>query len=221
MNKKVLYIVSYGFLAGVLLFFLRNKVKGQPQSAALNPEVSDAALSDKYNFHLIPDGKGNYRSAQISAADLPYVIKKYGIKRIIRLNGDGNDGRHRSSHPITTQATEQALCGQNGCEYYRVSAHSGYVRNKGYTTSIKTANDILAKGNTLIHCAHGADRTGGLVGAWVKQQGVITDNEKLWSYTTQYNSWNSMIRNGTFYGSGYDKYADCFYPIDQLKAKRP
>jgi hypothetical protein len=28
-----------------------------------------------------------------------------------------------------------------------------------------------------------------------------------------------MIKRGTYFGSGYDKYADGFYPIDELKAK--
>ena len=47
----------------------------------------------------------------------------------------------------------------------------------------------------------------------------MTDLDKLWSYTTQYNRWIDMIRNGKFFGSGYDKYADCFYPVDRLKEK--
>jgi len=41
----------------------------------------------------------------------------------------------------------------------------------------------------------------------------------LWSYTTKYNGWKRMIERKTFFGSGFDKYADCFYPIDKLKEK--
>jgi hypothetical protein len=48
-------------------------------------------LKSKYNFHQIPDGKNNFRSAQLPAEELAAVIKKYNIKNVIRLNGDGND----------------------------------------------------------------------------------------------------------------------------------
>ena len=211
------YIAAYGFL-GVVVLLVTLK-KGAAQTKNLKPEESDAALSKKYNFHLIPDGKGNYRSAQITEADLPYIIKKYGIKRIIRLNGDGSDSKHRSSYPETTRATEKAICEKNGCEYIQLDSHAGYVKNQGYVTSLNKSKQILDKGNTLIHCAHGADRTGGLVGGYLKKSGVMTDLNQLWEYTTQYNGWKDMIRRGTFFGSGFDKYADTFYPIDQLKAK--
>ena len=49
----------------------------------------------------------------------------------------------------------------------------------------------------------------------------MTNNEQLWAYTTKYNGWESMIKRKTFYGSGYDKYADSFYPIDELKRNHP
>jgi hypothetical protein len=100
-----------------------------------------------------------------------------------------------------------------------MSSHAGYKRGQGYTKSVENAGAVLDKGNTLIHCAHGADRTGGIVGGYLKTRGYMTNLDELWNYTTQYNGWMRMIRNGKFFGSGYDKYADTFYPIDQLKAK--
>lgn len=208
-------------LVGLLLSF-KNKGKGKLGSKKnLDPTVEDPQISKEYNFHLIPDQKGNYRSAQIPANVLPYVIKKYGIKRIIRLNGDGQDARHRKSHPETPRSVEQKICIDNGCQFEYIYGGQGYKRGQGYTTSLQKVSAILDQGNTLIHCAHGADRTGGLVGGYLKTRRHITDLDQLWAYTTKYNGWMSMIRKGTFYGSGFDKYADTFYPIDELKKKYP
>lgn len=203
-------------LAGIAL--LMSLKKGLSH---LDPKVSDPKLNKDFNFDIIPDGKGNYRSAQLTANELAYVIKKYGIKRIIRLNGEGSDSKHRSSYTETPRSSEQSICSQNGCEYNYVDSHSGYVKGQGYTQSIKKVSDILKKGNTLIHCAHGADRTGGMVGAYLKNAGYMTNKEQLWAYTTKYNGWMDMIRRKVFYGSGFDKYADGFYPIDELRKAYP
>ena len=180
-------------------------------------ETNDVDTGDlkEFNFHQIPDKLNNWRSAQITADLLPSVIKKYKIKNIIRMSGD--DEKHKSDHPKTSLDTEQKICEENDCTYHFINAHSGYKLGKGYTKSIQKINDILNQGNTLIHCAHGADRTGGMVGAYLKNNGYMTDKDELWKYTTQFNSWQSLINNNNFFGSGYDKYADGFYPISELK----
>jgi hypothetical protein len=186
----------------------------------LDPKVSDTELSNKYNFDIIPDGKGNYRSAQFTEKELPYVIKKYNIKNIIRMNADGSDSKHKSSFPETTRSVEQKICQDLGCNYQFINSHEGFIAGKGYSQSIGKVDKILNKGNSLIHCAHGADRTGGMVGAYLKNNNILTDKKKLWNYTTKYNSWKNMLKNGTFFGSGYDKYADGFYPISELKINK-
>ena len=56
-----------------------------------------------------------------------------------------------------------------------------------------------------------------MVASYLKNNNILTDKKKLWNYTTKYNRWKSMLKNETFFGSGYDKYADGFYPISQLK----
>ena len=180
-------------------------------------DVNTGDLKD-FKFAKIPGGQNNWRSAQITADILPSVIKKYGIKNIIRMSGD--DEKHRSKHTKTSKDTEKKICEENGCTYHYIDSHSGFKLGQGYTTSIKKTSDILSKGNTLIHCAHGADRTGGMVGAYLKNKGYITNKEELWKYTTQYNSWQKMVDNNKFFGSGYDKYADGFYPISELKNQK-
>ena len=176
-------------------------------------------LSSKYNFHQIPDGKNNFRSAQLPADVLASVIKKFNIKNIIRLNGDGNDSYHREASKKLSRADEKKICESMDCSFHEIKAHSGYKLGEGYTTSLSNVVPILQKGNALIHCAHGADRTGGLVGGYLKKTGKMKDVDDLWDYTTKYNGWKRMINAGRFFGSGYDKYADTFYPLPDLKKK--
>jgi len=172
----------------------------------------------KYNFALIPGGKNNYRSAQIPLADYPGIIKKYGIKNVIRMNAAETSG--------VDPADEKEMCKKEGCAYTFINAHEGYVPGKGYVGTLKKILPILKKGNTLVHCTHGADRTGYVVASHLRDIGSIpnkgekTDKDNLWKYTTQYNSWNNYIKSGKFFGTGYAKYADAFYPIEELKKSK-
>lgn len=152
-------------------------------------DVKDEVLSKEFNFHRIPDGRNNYRSAQIPVTlkgkdYLGEVIDKYGIKTIIRFNGDGNDSRHYSTHPLTSIASEQQVANSKGVKFYKLSS----------TKDQEKVNSLLSQGNVLIHCAHGADRTGGNVGGYLYKNGWGNTN-KIWNYTTQYNSWNQMAKN--------------------------
>jgi hypothetical protein len=181
--------------------------------------VDEVDVSDlkEFKFHKIPGGTNNWRSAQITADVLPLVIKKYGIKNIVRMNGDDSDSRHKGSHSKTSRDTEKKICEENDCTYHFINAHSGFKLGKGYTSSIQQTSNILNQGNTLIHCAHGADRTGGMVGSYLKNNGYMTDKDELWKYTTQFNNWQDKINRGNFFDTGYAKYADGFYPISELK----
>lgn len=202
-------ILIYGIILAVFLFAIKS---GKTQL----PDI-DEELRKKFNFDIIPGNQNNYRSAQLTPDELKKVIKKYRIKNIVRMNGDGLDGKHNRGSASVDRSQEEKICKDLGVQYYFFNSHNGYQAGKGYTKSIKNTSDILSKGNTLIHCAHGADRTGGMVGAYLKNSGIITDLDQLWAYTTKYNGWNRMIKNRRFFGSGYDKYADCFYPINLLK----
>lgn len=185
-------------------------------------------ITADFNLHKIPGNYNNYRSAQIPVrfnedgsieGPYPEIIKKYGIKTIIRMNGDGSDGRKTSKWPITTIATEKAMCEKLGCEFYYINAHGAIEPGNGYQVTNKKIVEIMKKGNVLIHCAHGADRTGGHVGGFLKKMGIMTNNDQIWDYTITKNNWMSYIKNKKFFGSGYDKYANIFYPEDLLKDK--
>ena len=89
-----------------------------------------------------------------------------------------------------------------------------FKRDKGYVKTIDNVLPILDKGNTLIHCKNGADRTGYLVAEWI-QQNLNWGKEDLWNYATQYNSWEGTggkICKGKY---GYIKYMEGFYPLTE------
>jgi protein tyrosine/serine phosphatase len=163
-------------------------------------DVSDSSLKS-YNFHSIPDGKGNYRSAQLPPKLLEYVIDKYNIKNIIRLNGDGKDSKHHSSDVEVPVETERQIAKSKGVNFMRLSS----------TGKQEQVNQVLGGGGTLIHCAHGADRTGGNVGGYLYSTGW-GDTKKIWDYTTQLNGWNKMIKSNpnTWVNGGYLEQAKKF-----------
>ncbi len=204
--------LGLGIALALYLYYKKTQGADFQSGKYKDPDVIEPSFAKKSNFHLIPDGLGNYRSEQLSLNDLERVIKDYGIKNIIRMNGDGTDtwnGVKRSE--------EQALCKRLGCNYYFIDAHSGYQYGKGYVKSMEKAHPIMAQGNTLVHCNHGADRTGYIVASFLKNKGYMTDLTKLWNYTIKYNGWQKKISRKKFYGTGFDKYADGFYPLDKLK----
>jgi hypothetical protein len=170
------------------------------------PESSDPNISEEFNFHLIPDGKGtNYRSSQFPLDVMEKVYKKYGIKNVIRFNGDGADGRHTKKYTSVSIDEERNLAEKLGINFYKLSS----TRNQ------KEVNDLLKQGNTLVHCAHGADRTGGNVGGYLfleKPNSRLQTTDQIWNYTTKYNGWNRMSVKSpkSFSDGGYLKQAQKF-----------
>ena len=114
----------------------------------------------KSNFHKIEDGKNNYRSAipEESADFFVYLKDKYGIKNIINLKSDGGEGE---------------LVRQAGMTYLHVPLGSRPPSESNWA-QIKS---LLSSGNTLVHCRHGADRTGLVVARWKIEQGLMNQEE--------------------------------------------
>jgi len=187
-----------------------------PLGLGADPDKLDPKLAEKYNLHLIPDGKKtNYRSAQLPLDIMKNVYTKYNIKNVIRLNDDGKDGKHLPLQRSVSMEKERELCKEIGCDFYKLSPMEDQEK----------INELLSKGNTLIHCAHGSDRTGGTVGAYLyktKLNPELTTTEKIWKYTTQYNDWNSIVTKNPddFLDDVYLKQAQKFGVKDIEDAKR-
>ena len=179
--------------------------------------VPDSNMGTKkrgVNFDEIPDGKNNYRSGAPSAEQLLYILRNYKVDNIIAMNRKG-----RSNDPVSMSSKEEEkfikcynkAYGKN-IKWVRIGAHDGGECGEGYTGSI---NKILPKitKNTLVHCTWGADRTGYIVARYLKDKGIVTSNEELWDYTTEYNGWggnNGRICKGQL---GYIAYLEGFYPL--------
>lgn len=109
------------------------------------------------NFDKVGGGKNNYRSAMLpqSVDFFRYLKEKYGIKNIINLRGDGGEGRLVRFDP--------------DLKYLDVPLGKSPPSSSDWE-QIKA---LLDSGNTLIHCQHGADRTGATIAKWKIERGMM------------------------------------------------
>lgn len=117
-------------------------------------------------------GTNNYRSAKIhSFEQLRFVQQKYGIKTVVNLAMDS----------MAEQKDQARGCGgtRNPCEpkwarELGLDYRTAYLGNKPpEEADWEMIQDLLSQGNTLVHCTHGVDRTGAVVGKW---QHIVNDD---------------------------------------------
>ena len=165
------------------------------------------------NFDKIPDGKNNFRSAAPSAEQMLYILQNNpNIENIISFDhGKGGVLMKNKEEKKFIECYNES----NGTniKWTKIDAHNNFQKGKGY---VGTLDEVLPlDDNTLIHCTHGADRTGYVVAKHLKDLGKIGTNEDLWKYTVEYNSWegkNGYICKGN---KGYIKYLEGFYPHEE------
>lgn len=113
------------------------------------------------NFHKILDNRNNYRAGIKNKHTNPTVdfwkelSEEYGIKNVISLNAD-EGGRSAANN-----AKEAGL---------NVFKNFIYEDDMGNRSAFDKAKEMLKDGNTLIHCTHGADRTGAYVGRYYMEE---------------------------------------------------
>lgn len=142
----------------------RRAIAGLVLLGALGATIGLCADSLKYRFiakrfGVVVPGL-IYRSGQISPAMIEPTLTRYGIKAILNLqNADPSD-----AHQIAEVAAAERL----GIEYYRVPlSGDGTGEPEEYAEAIEILNRCHQSGKpVLVHCAAGAERTGGVVATY-------------------------------------------------------
>ncbi|OJA92549.1 protein-tyrosine-phosphatase [Burkholderia ubonensis] len=148
----------------VMLAGLVQPVGAQPSTdVAARPlqwaqSVPDARLD---NLHRITPSL--YRSALLSREDVP-ELQKLGIRKVISFRAFHSDERILAGTQITMQ---------------RIPINTWYIRDEDMVAALRALRDADRDGPVLIHCQHGADRTG-LVSAlyrmvyqgWTREQAL-------------------------------------------------
>lgn len=161
--------------------FIRSHVAKYKKGLPVNPPGGSKAKSSwkgrlgkftarDINFHkLIKGGKNNYRSGMKprhvnASVDFFKSLKKdFKIDTVITLNAD-NSGRSASNNAKAAGMTVM----------YAPASDSGgklNIQNYSFNQIVKQ----LDKGNTLVHCTHGADRTGAVVGRYYARKGMSVE----------------------------------------------
>jgi protein tyrosine/serine phosphatase len=120
-----------------------------------------------------------YRSAQLASKDIA-LVKSLGIQTVVSLRNFHDD---------------QALLRGSGVKIKRVGINTWSVGDKQVVAALKAIKDAEKDGPVLLHCLHGADRTG-LVSAMYRMlyQGWSKD-DALQELTQGGYGYHSMWKN--------------------------
>jgi len=101
-----------------------------------------------------------YRSGQMGKIRLPITVYLCDIKCIIALNMDGS---------CPEEKFEKEYCEKNGIKtiHFNWSASDNKYPDQLDLVLQTLENNENKEINTLVHCAGGKDRTGGVIGHWI------------------------------------------------------
>jgi len=121
----------------------------------------------------VPGGAHNYRSAQLSLEQLETVLRNGAIRTVVRLNGNGKDSGGVSAEQ------EKALCEKFNTQFLLIDSHR--------KDAPQIIHNLFSEGQCLIHCRHGFDRTGAMVGYHLRQIGYSRDE------VIRHNGWENYL----------------------------
>lgn len=154
-----------------MITFLLILLCAAPAGAAATDAVSDPARPLQWAQTIADTPVNNlhritpllYRSALLSKTDVPQ-LQKLGIKKVINLRAFHSDS--------------EILAG-SGISMLRIPINTWNIRDRDMVAALKALHDLEQDGPVLIHCQHGADRTGLVVAlyrvvyqGWSKEQAL-------------------------------------------------
>jgi len=198
----------------------------------------DSVTAKKPSGNYLAIGNNNYRYKQPTLGEIKYMVETDNITTFIRLNRDDLDSEYGWDPQMATCITmeieeayieylDKKTAGKK-IEYKKMSAHQGCIKGQGFQESVSAFNKEFAKGNVLVHCKHGADRTGLAVAGWILHgkggtysseiEGLSsTSKEDVWNYTTALNSW--VKGPGYLCSQGqisFGRYLDSFWSVEDF-----
>ena len=166
------FVVSAVVLAASMLLTCGAETNRPANWAAV---LKEEGLS---NFHKVSDRL--YRSAQPSAAGMA-KLKELGIKTVLNL---------RSFH------SDRQKLGKLGLGYERIYMKAWHPEEKEIIRFLRLVTDE-SKGPILVHCQHGADRTGTMcavyrvaVQGWTKEDALKEMTEGGYNF---HGIWRNLI----------------------------
>jgi protein tyrosine/serine phosphatase len=106
-----------------------------------DPEWAEPVNASVNLFRVTPHF---YRSARLEASDIP-LLKSLGIATVVSL---------RSFH------SDRRLLSRSGVRAVRIGINTWQINDRNMTAALQAIRRAEQDGPVLLHCMHGADRTG-------------------------------------------------------------
>ena len=117
------------------------------EAPGLKREVAAAQAAGAPNLWQVAPGL--YRSAQPDAQGFAEVAKRYGVRTVVNLRDDTNDGRFGARGLRLVDAPLDAMNLPSG--------------ERQIINALRAIRAARKDGAVLVHCEHGADRTGAVI----------------------------------------------------------
>ena len=220
-----------------------SKTKCTHQSTGDLSKYFGSIKSTKPGKQLGKFGKNNWRLDQPKLGEMKWFVEQK-VTTFYRLNNNGGAKLNKKTGKIDSGDLSHSYDPQTGLcigsdlegQFAKYLGAKLIVLDAGDKDTVETAYaDVAAStGNTMIHCTHGADRTGYAVALALQKIGGklpggfgnASSHEDLYKYTVSFNSWDpgAAGTGGVICGKcknmGYAVYLSHFYPMKDFCAQK-
>lgn len=141
MVSSVKRVACVGIYAVCVSFGLSVASLAEADTPVRNPDWAQPIAPDQNLFQVTPDF---YRSARLLPESVP-KLQALGIKTVVSL---------RAFH------SDEALLKQSGIRMVRIPIYTWDIDDKDVIAALRAVHEAQSQGPVLLHCLHGADRTG-------------------------------------------------------------